>query len=121
MARILIVDDAIVVRMVLRQCFLQLKHEVVGEAVDAANAMRLFSAHHPNLVILDLGLPDRPGLEIIQEMKHIAPDCRIIVYSAIRLQETILAAQAAGADAFLVKPITPAKLVATLQQVLEAG
>jgi two-component system chemotaxis response regulator CheY len=118
MAKVLIVDDAIVTRLLLEECLTTSGHLVAGFAGTGKDALTAFDRITPDIVILDLGLPDCDGLCLLREMKTKNPDVHIIVYSATHLKGVMDEATAAGAEAYLTKPLVPAKLKEVLKSTI---
>ena len=80
--RVLLVDDVVDVRRMLRTTLrLRGGFEVVGEAGDGAEAVRLAESEHPDVVILDLGLPDIAGREVLTRIRECSPDAKVVVFS----------------------------------------
>src|SRR5467141_5242084 len=99
---VLVVDDEPPIRRFLRTSLVASGYRIV-EAEDAAGAMRLFSAEKPDLVILDLGLPDKSGLELIGEIRRTSA-VPILVLSARHDERSKVEALDLGADDYLSKP-----------------
>jgi two-component system, OmpR family, KDP operon response regulator KdpE len=113
MATILVVDDEPPIRRFLRTSLSAVGHRVVT-AEDAAGALVSFAADKPDIVILDLGLPDQSGLEVITEIRTRSP-VPIIVLSARSDERSKVAALDLGADDYISKPFGMAELMARLR------
>ena len=88
---------------------------VAAEARDAADALREAERLRPDIVLLDLGLPDRSGLDIVEPLRAVAPDARVVVVSARPRSDFGDRIPTSGADAFIDKAnLTPAALAAAL-------
>jgi DNA-binding NarL/FixJ family response regulator len=101
---VLLVDDSVFVRRVLGQ--LLKRHPRVGrvfEGSDAAEGYSLFKVCRPDVVVLDLELPDKPGLEILKLIKSAAPSCIVIVLTTLNSPEVRAECLRLGADWFLAK------------------
>ena len=109
--RVLIADDHAVVRQGLRT-FLQLQDdiEVVGEASDGAEAVRLTAELVPDVVVMDLVMPSKDGIEATREIKALSPSTRVLVLTSFTDDEKVFAAIKAGAAGYLLKGIQPAEL-----------
>ena len=116
MSRLLVVDDEPAIRRFLRIALQAAGHEV-EEVATGQEALRLVTAHRPELMLLDLGLPDIDGLEVIAAVRafHRLP---IIVLSARAEETDKVAALDAGADDYLQKPFGTGELLARLRAVL---
>ncbi len=114
--KILVVDDEPEIRKFLHAA-LDSRDYTVGEAATAAEAIKLLSVHPPDLLILDLGLPDRDGLEVLKELRgwNALP---VIVLSAGGLEQAKVEALEAGADDYLTKPFGAAELLARIKVAL---
>src|SRR5690349_12424627 len=113
---VLVVDDETPIRRFLRTSLVASGYRIV-EAEDAAGAMRLLSAEKPDLVILDLGLPDRSGLEVIPEIRKTST-VPIIVLSARHDERSMVEALDLGADDYVAKPFGIAELMARMRAAL---
>jgi len=113
---VLVVDDEPPIRRFLRTSLAASGYRVV-EAADAENAQRQLSAEKPDLVILDLGLPDRSGLELISELRKTST-VPILVLSARHDERSKVEALDRGADDYVSKPFGMAELMARLRAAL---
>lgn len=104
MARILITDDAAFMRMQLKNIFESLGHEVVGEAENGQVAIELYEQLQPDLVTMDITMPEMNGVEAVKGIKKNNPNATIIMCSAMGQQQMVLEAIQAGAKDFIVKP-----------------
>jgi NarL family two-component system response regulator LiaR len=116
--RVLIVDDHAVVRQGLR-AFLQLQPDidVVGEASRGRAAAEVAGAHRPDVVLLDLVMPDGDGVAAIRMLAAAAPRARALVLSSFSDDELVFAAMQAGAAGYLLKDIEPDQLAEAIREV----
>jgi len=117
MARILVVDDEIGIRELLREILTDLGHEVVV-AESATQARTQFRSHHPELVLLDVLLPDGDGISVLQDLTRSHPAVRVIMLSGHATIDTAVEATRIGALEFLEKPISLQRLLGSVQRVL---
>jgi CheY-like chemotaxis protein len=113
MSLILVIDDAATVRQVVGRILVEAKYSVI-EAQDGDIGVSLFQRHRPSLVITDLFMPNKEGIETIQEIRRLSPATKIIAMSASTSATGKLylgAARKLGADAVLAKPFAPAELL----------
>ncbi len=116
--RILLVDDALFMRKLIRGILEDNNYEVVGEAENGFEAIELFSKLKPDLMLCDIVMPKKNGLETLQEIMQKAPTACVIMLSALSEQETVINALHLGAKDFLIKPVNKRKLIHTVQRVL---
>jgi DNA-binding response OmpR family regulator len=119
-ARILIVDDDDSVRVVLRQALVRAGYEVI-EAADGNEAVRLFKEAPAKLVITDILMPDKDGIETIQEFRRTNPGVKIIAISGggrIDPKMCLLMAKMVGANRVLPKPFQAQTLLAAVRELL---
>lgn len=104
MKKVLIVDDAQFMRISLRRILEKHGFDVVGEAVDGVDAITKFKALQPDIVTMDITMPQMDGIAAIREIKKIRKDSNILVISAMGNMSCVYEAVAAGACGFIVKP-----------------
>jgi DNA-binding NarL/FixJ family response regulator len=114
---VLIVDDNAQFRVLLREIVAEEPAlHVVGEAADGAEAMRLAQELRPDIMLLDLGMPQVNGLEVLRWSKAEHPEIKVIIVTVHTEDAYRQAAEASGADAFLLKRTLGADLLPTLQR-----
>lgn len=118
-ATVLIVDDAVFMRNILRAIIKDKGYTVVAEAASGIEAMRTFHEHTPDIVILDIILPDANGLDLLVSILKTRPQVKVVICSSIDQESIVRKALDAGARAFIQKPFTPEKVLAALNS-LEA-
>jgi len=118
--RVMIVDDHPVVRRGLR-AFLETQPGmvVVGEAGDGREAMRELATGEPDLVLLDLHLPDTPGSELIPEMRRWNPNVKVLVLTGFAARHEVVPAIRAGADGYLLKDTDPDQLADAIRELAD--
>ena len=102
--RVLIADDNAFMRSKLTEILRDAGCQVVAEAEDGVQAVALYEEHRPDVVTMDLVMPNMEGLEAIAKITEIDPDARIIVCSAMGSDDLVSSALEAGALDFLIKP-----------------
>lgn len=117
-ARILIVDDAKFMRMTLSNILIKANHEVVGEAENGLQAVELFIKEKPDLVTMDITMPEQNGIEALREIKSQYPDAKIIMCSAMGQQKMVVEAIESGAKDFIVKPFDENRVIEAITRVL---
>ena len=117
--RVLIIDDHPSLRLALKAIFGQDPSiEVVGEAATADEGLKFLAKDVPDVVILDLMLPDLSGLDVIAKIKHKELDCKILVFSAQSTEIYLEKIVAAGANGFISKNCTPDEIFSTFKAVV---
>ena len=119
-AKVLIVDDSALARRTLRQLLEDLGH-TVEEASDGERALERYFIGAHELVILDMVMSGMYGLDVLQKIRELQPEARVIVATADIQQSTADQVRAAGAKAILNKPIKRQELSDTIEVVLEGG
>jgi two-component system chemotaxis response regulator CheY len=104
MARVLIVDDAAFMRLMLKKIIVVNGHEVVGEAGDGDTAIEQYRQLKPDLVTLDITMPGKDGLEVLQAILSEDAAARIVMCSALGQQAKVVESMKLGAKDFVVKP-----------------
>lgn len=122
MIRVLVVDDHPVVRhgliAILRY---EQDIEVVGDAADGVEAVRLILERRPDVVLLDLRLPQLSGIEVMRQVRAQAPLVRFLVLTTYDTDEYIAPALAAGAQGYLLKDATPDELARAVRALVQGG
>ena len=114
---VLIVDDAAFMRMLLKDIISKGGYEVVGEAANGVDAVEKYKELKPDVVTMDITMPEMNGIEAIKKIKEIDPNAKIIVCSAMGQQAMVVEAIQAGAKAFIVKPFQHSRVIEALQKV----
>lgn len=116
--RIMIVDDTAIMRLMLRHLLEKNGYEVVAEATTGTEAIEHYVSYRPDLVTMDLTMPEMDGVSAVKEIIRIDPKAKIIMCSAMGQMDKVKAAIAAGARNFLVKPLQPEKVLSAIQKLL---
>ena len=117
MAKILIVDDSKTSRKFLRNMLEDAGHEIVSEAVNGVEGVEKFRLYKPDVVTMDITMPDMDGITAVRKIIELNPDAKIIMVSAMGQKPMIKEALEAGAKDFIVKPFDSAKIVNTLSSI----
>lgn len=104
MANVLVVDDAKFMRLTIGNILTKSNHTVIGEAENGKDAVSLYRDHQPDLVTMDITMPEMNGIEAVREIVKEYPKAKIIMCSAMGQQRLIVEAIEAGAKDFIVKP-----------------
>jgi two-component system chemotaxis response regulator CheY len=119
MARIMIVDDAAFMRMSLKKILLESDFEVVAEAQNGKEAIEAYAIHLPDIVTMDITMPDMNGIEAVKGIRAIDPFAKIIMCSAMGQQQMIVKAMEAGAIDFVVKPFQSDRVIRSIVDALQ--
>lgn len=117
--KLLIVDDSLIMRQAIERFLSSFNLEVVGKAENGKRALEIFKETLPDVVTLDITMPEMDGLSVLKEILKIKPDVRVLVVTAITEKSTALEALKLGAKGFLNKPFNEESLKAALEQVLK--
>lgn len=112
--RVLITDDAAFMRMMLKDILSKNGHEVVGEASNGIEMLQKYEETKPDVVTLDITMPDMDGLTAIKELKKKYPDANVVMCSAMGQQSMVIDAIQSGAKDFIVKPFQAERVVECL-------
>jgi two-component system chemotaxis response regulator CheY len=115
---ILIADDALFTRSLLRQILQEHGFRHVVEAENGAEALWEYRRWKPDLVIMDINMPEMDGLRAIRNIMAMDPEARIVVCTALGEKHLMLEALGMGVKDFITKPFQPAKVVETVRKVL---
>jgi len=110
-ARIMIVDDAAFMRMMLKDILTKGSHEVVAEAEDGKQCLLAFKDAKPDLITLDITMPELDGINTLMALKKLDPAVKVVMVSAMGQQESVIQAIKAGAKDFVVKPFQPERVL----------
>ncbi|MBL5791940.1 response regulator [Bacillus sporothermodurans] len=116
--RILVVDDAAFMRMMIKDILTKNGFEVVAEAADGAQAVEKYKELKPDLVTMDITMPEMDGITALKEIKGIDPSAKIIMCSAMGQQAMVIDAIQAGAKDFIVKPFKADRVIEAIQKTL---
>jgi len=118
--KVLIVDDALFMRNMLKDIFLRAGHQVVGEATNGVEAVEQYRELRPDLVTMDIVMPLKSGIEALQDIAGEDPDACIIMCSALGQDSLVIEAVQAGARDFIVKPFKEERVLDVVRRVAAA-
>ncbi len=114
---VLIVDDAAFMRMMLKKILTTEDFEVVAEAENGREAIKLYEEHNPDLVTMDITMPDMDGIEAVEHILEYDEDANIIMVSAMGQQKMVVEAVQAGAEDFVVKPFEDERVMEAVNNI----
>jgi two-component system chemotaxis response regulator CheY len=117
-SKILLVDDSAFMRSILKGLLLKDPYEVVGEASNGVEALELYKRLRPDLVTMDIVMPEMDGIETVKAIRAFDPSARIVMVSAMGQQGMVIDAIQAGARDFIIKPFQAPRVLEALKRVL---
>jgi two-component system, chemotaxis family, chemotaxis protein CheY len=118
MASVLIVDDAEIIRNVIKVLLDGSEHHVVAEASTGQKALELYAKLRPDIVTLDIRMRDMDGIDTLKQLLGNFPEARVIMISSHAEKEILMEAIKAGAKYYLLKPVPRSKLMQAIDIVL---
>ena len=118
MAKILIVDDAAFMRMMIKNILIKEGYDVVGEAENGAQAVEKYKELNPDLVTMDITMPEMDGISAVKEIMKINKGAKVVMCSAMGQQAMVIDAIQARAKDFIVKPFQPDRVIEAISKVL---
>jgi two-component system, chemotaxis family, chemotaxis protein CheY len=109
--RILVADDTAYMRALIRETLMSVGLNVVAEADNGSTAINMYRQHQPDLIILNIVMPDMNGIEALKQIKAWDPHAKVIVCSALGQASTVFSAVKSGATEFVIKPFDAKRLI----------
>ncbi len=117
--RLLVVDDAMFMRRMLSDILEKGGHIICGEASTGKEAIERYKELKPDLVTMDIIMPDMSGIEAVKEIKKVDPDAKILMVSAMGQQALVLEAVQSGAIDYIVKPFQPSRVLESIERIFK--
>ena len=114
--RVLITDDALFMRVTLKNILTKNGYEIAGEASNGKESVDLYQQTQPDLVTMDITMPEMDGITAVREIKKHDPNANVIMCTAMGQKNMVMEAVAAGARDFIVKPFQPEKVLESVQK-----
>jgi two-component system chemotaxis response regulator CheY len=118
MPKVLIVDDAAFMRMMIKDILVKNGFEISGEAPNGLKAIELYKAEKPDVVTLDITMPEMDGIQALKEIRSFDPSSKVIMCSAMGQQAMVMEAIKSGAKDFIVKPFQSERVLEAIKKVL---
>ena len=118
MSKILIADDAAFMRMMIKDILVKNGYNVVGEAENGLREVEKYKELSPDLVIMDITMPEMDGIQAVKQIKKINADAKIIMCSAMGQQAMVIESIQAGARDFIVKPFQADRVLEAVKKVV---
>ena len=116
MARVLVVDDAAFMRKMVSDALAKGGHEVIGQAGNGVEALERFRELKPDLMTLDITMPEKDGLTALREIMAADPSARVVMCSALSQESKVLEAVRAGARDFIAKPFQAQRVLSAIEK-----
>ncbi|MEG2053436.1 MAG: response regulator [Oscillospiraceae bacterium] len=116
--KILLVDDAAFMRMTIKNCLSKAGYTELLEAADGQEAVNTYQAEKPDLIIMDITMPNMDGIQALQTIKSADPSAKIVMCSAMGQESMVVEAIHLGALDFIVKPFKPDRILQTVQKII---
>ena len=116
---ILIVDDAIFMRKMIGDILRKEGYEICGEAENGIEAINKYKELHPDLVTMDIIMPDMSGIDAVEEIVNYDSSAKILIVSAMGQQSLVVEAIQKGAKDYIIKPFQPSRVLEAVERVLK--
>lgn len=116
----MVVDDAAFMRIMVKDILTNNGYEVVAEAENGEIAFRKYKEYRPDLVTMDITMPELDGIGALKKIKSFDPNCKVIMCSAMGQQTMVIEAIQAGARDFIVKPFNPGRILEAVRKSLNS-
>ena len=116
MAKVLIVDDAAFMRISIKNMLTKNGYEVVGEAENGLVGIELYKELHPDIVTMDITMPEMSGLDALKEITKLDPQAKIVMVYAMGQEAMVREAIVSGAKGFIVKPFKEDGIIAAIKK-----
>jgi len=118
MTKVLIVDDAAFMRMMIKDILEKNGFEVIGEASNGIKAVEMYKKDKPDIVTMDITMPDMDGIQAVKAIKEFDPTAKVIMCSAMGQQTMVMDAIRAGARDFIVKPFQADRVLEAIKKAI---
>lgn len=119
MLKVLVVDDSLIIRKKITKLIKKLGHDVVNGAKDGQEAIDNYKQLKPDLVTMDITMPDMDGIEAVEHIMQIDPEAKIIMVTSHGQEDMVIKSIKAGAVGYMLKPVTEDKLATAIGEVYE--
>lgn len=119
--KILIVDDAAFMRMMIKDILTKDGYEIVGEAENGNMAVEMYKTFQPDVVTMDITMPELDGLGALKKIRELDGEARVIMCTAMGQQTMVIDAIKSGAKDFIVKPFQREQVIAAVEKALGQG
>ena len=116
--KIMLVDDAAFMRMTIKNALTKAGYDNIIEASDGQIAVETYQKEHPDLVIMDITMPNMDGIQALQAIKTSDPEARVVMCSAMGQEGMVVEAIKLGAKDFIVKPFKQDRILQTVEKII---
>lgn len=117
MLKVLIVDDSLIIRKKISKILENLGHEVLADATNGQEAIESYSKYKPDLVTMDITMPDMDGITAVKEIIKVDSEAKIIIVTSHGQEDMVIKSIQSGAVGYILKPITDEKLAQVIGEV----
>ena len=118
MKRVMVCDDAAFIRMMIKDILVKNGYEIAAEAENGLKAVEQYPEAKPDLVLMDITMPEVDGIEAVRRIKALDPNANVIMCSAMGQQAMVIEAIQAGAKDFIVKPFQAERVLEAVRKVI---
>jgi len=118
MARVLLVDDLRFIKIIEKKILEENGHQIIGDAQNGREAIKLYMELKPDVVLMDITMPELNGIEALKEIIALDPHAKVIICSAISHEKSLYQAVKEGAKEYIIKPFSTERLISTINKVL---
>lgn len=118
-AKILIADDSAYMRSILKDLLLRNGYDVAGEAENGKEVLALYEKLKPDVVAMDIMMPEMSGIQALKEIKEKYPEAKVVMAAAMGQQNLVVEAVRAGASEFFIKPVQAERVVEAIEKTLQ--
>ncbi len=116
--KVVIADDEMMLRQILRAILAEGKYDIVGQATHGGEVIGIVQRFKPDLLCLDINMPNRDGIDVLKEIRQLMPDLKVIMVSADATSDKVKQAIALGASSFIVKPFNADQVLNRVNQIM---
>ena len=118
-AKILIADDSAYMRSILKDLLLRNGYDVIGEAKNGREVIELYGKLKPDVIAMDIMMPEMSGTQALKELKERYPEARVVMSASMGQQNLVVEAIRAGAAEFFIKPVQAERVVEAIDKALQ--
>ena len=118
-AKILIADDSAYMRSILKDLLLRNGYDVIGEAENGREVIELYGKLKPDVIAMDIMMPEMSGTQALKELKERHPEARVVMSALMGQQNLVVEAIRAGAAEFFIKPVQAERVVEAIDKALQ--